>query len=268
MRENRPIAHGIEVWAALWRVRAIHELHYRANFTLNVFQVMIDLAIGLITIRLVFANVDALNGWSEPELLVVLGTYTILDALIRAVILPNMFALVQDVQDGAFDAVLVMPADEQLVVSTRELSVWDLSGVLIGGAVVAYGASRVGGDNPADAAAYIVLLGVAACIVYAFFLAVASLTFRLIDLRDLLFRLFQASSYSGRWPLGVYPGWLRVALTAIVPIALAVTIPATALTGRLSLPELAASVGTAVAVLAASRWVFRRGMRSYSGASA
>ncbi len=229
---------------------------------------VIDLAIGLITIRLVFVNVDSLNGWSEPELLVVLGTYVILDALIRAVVLPNIFALVQDVQDGAFDAVLVMPADEQLVVSTRELSVWDLSGVLIGGAVVAYGGSRAGGVGLTDAALYVVLLGVAACILYAFFIAVVSLVFRLIDLRDLLFRLFQASSYSGRWPLGIYPGWLRIGLTAIVPIALAVTIPSSAILGRLSSLELALSVAAAVAVLVSSRWVFRRGIRSYSGASA
>lgn len=268
MPERSAIAHGLGVWAALWRIRAMHELHYRANFALNVFQVLIDLAIGLITIRLVFANVDALNGWSEPGLLVVLGTYTIFDALIRAIVLPNMFALVQDVQDGAFDAVLVMPADEQLVVSTRELSVWDLSGVLIGLAVVAYGANRSGGIDVSDAVTYTVLLGVAASIVYGFFIAVVSLTFRLIDLRDLLFRLFQASSYSGRWPLGVYPGWLRVALTAIVPIALAVTIPSAALLGRLSSTELALSVAASAATLIASRWVFRHGIHSYSGASA
>lgn len=268
MTSRAVVAHGARVWGAFWRVRALHELHYRANLTLNIFQVLIDLAIGVVAIRLVFANIEALNGWSEPELLVVLGTYTILEALIRSLVLPNMFAFVQDVQDGAFDAVLVMPTDEQLVVTTRELSVWDLTGVVIGGGVAVYGARRVGGVEAADAATYVVLLAAGACIVYGFFIAVGSLTFRLIDLRDLLFRLFQASNYSGRWPLGIYPGWLRVALTAIVPIALAVTMPASALVGRLALIDVALSVATALVVLITSRWLFRRGIRSYSGASA
>ncbi len=48
------------------------------------------------------------------------------------VMLPNMFALIDDVQDGALDAVLVMPADTQVVISTRELQIWDPTGIPIG----------------------------------------------------------------------------------------------------------------------------------------
>lgn len=264
----RSLGHAVRTWVALWRIRALHELHYRANLFLNVGQVLVDLAIGIVAIRLVFSNVDALNGWEEPELLVVLGTYTILDAVIRALVLPGMWMLMQDIQEGTFDAVLLMPADEQLIVTARELSIWDLSGLVIGGCVTVYGASRLDGLGVSGVVAYLALLPVAASIVYGFFLAVTSLAFRLINLRDLLFRLFQGASYSGRWPLGIYPHWLRIALTVIVPIGLAVTIPSSALVGRLSWEAIGLSAGAGALVLVWSRWVFRRGMRAYSGASA
>src|SRR5690606_22142157 len=126
----------------------------------------------------------------------------------------------------------------------------------------AYGAARIDGIALADVAAYIVLLPAAAVVLYAFFLVVTSLAFRLVDLRDLLFRLFQGSSYSGRWPLGIFPGWLRVALTAIVPIGLAVTVPSGALTGRLSWIGAGGALLTVTVVLAATRWIFRRSIRS------
>ena len=137
----------------------------------------------------------------------------------------------------------------------------------IGGCVTFYGASRVDGLGVADVLTYVALLPVAVSIVYGFFLAVTSLAFRLVNLRDLLFRLFQGASYSGRWPLGIYPAWLRIALTVIVPIGLAVTIPSSALAGRLSWADVGLVVGAGVTVLVWSRWVFRRGARAYSGAS-
>lgn len=264
----RPRLHALHVWAALWRVRFLHELHYRANLVLNLLKVSIDVVVGWVTIRLVFDQVDALHGWTEPELLVVLGTYTLLDAVMRSVVLPSMWAVVRDVESRAFDGVLVMPTDVQLYVTARELSVWDLSGVVVGAGLVVYGAGRVGGVGVLDRLAYLAVLPVGGVIVYSFFLAVTSLAFRLVDLNDFLFRLSQGASYAGRWPLGVYSGWLRVALTAIVPIGVAVTIPSSVLLGRLSVGWLAAAAAFGAAVLAASRWVFVRGLRAYSGASA
>ena len=68
--------------------------------------------------------------------------------------------------------------------------------------------------------------------------------------------------------LRIYPPWLRWLLTVVVPIAFAVTVPAQALTGRLSGWILASAVGFAAALLAFSRWLWRRGLRAYSGASA
>ena len=73
---------------------------------------------------------------------------------------------------------------------------------------------------------------------------------------------------AGRWPVGIYPRWLRIGLTAVVPVALAVTVPAEALAGRLTLANLALACGVAVVLLGVSRWFWLRGLRRYSGASA
>jgi len=46
--------------------------------------------------------------------------------------------------------------------------------------------------------------------------------------------LFDGMYQAGRWPVTSYPGWLRVGFTFLVPLAFAITVPASALTGRLS----------------------------------
>jgi len=61
---------------------------------------------------------------------------------------------------------------------------------------------------------------------------------------------------------------LRLGLTFVVPVAFAVTVPAQALTDRLSLPILLMALFVTVLALGASRWFWFRGLKSYAGASA
>jgi ABC-2 type transport system permease protein len=73
---------------------------------------------------------------------------------------------------------------------------------------------------------------------------------------------------AGRWPVGIYPGWLRLSLTFLVPVAFATTVPAEALSGRLTITTLLSALALALALLIASRLIWRTGLRHYSGASA
>ena len=112
---------------------------------------------------------------------------------------------------------------------------------------------------------YTLLLG--ALMVYCFLLAITTAAFWIIRL-DEVHELFEGLYQSGRWPVSVYPGWLRVMLTFLVPIGFAVTVPAEALTGRLTAETLLLATGFAVAIFAVTRWWWRFGLRHYSGASA
>jgi ABC-2 type transport system permease protein len=72
----------------------------------------------------------------------------------------------------------------------------------------------------------------------------------------------------GRWPVGIYPSWLRLILTILVPVAFAVTIPSEALTGRLSLSTLTLATALTAVIFTISHAIWRLGLRNYAGASA
>lgn len=80
--------------------------------------------------------------------------------------------------------------------------------------------------------------------------------------------IFQSMYEAGRWPVGIYPQWLRLILTFIVPVAFAVTVPAEGLVGRLTWPTLALALLLAGGMLLGSRFFWKFGVRFYSGASA
>lgn len=102
--------------------------------------------------------------------------------------------------------------------------------------------------------------------IYAFWLVVTTIAFWIVRI-DEIAELFQGLYQSGRWPVTIYPDWLRASLTFLVPIAFAVTVPAQALTSQLTPETLALAAGFAIVVLVASRAFFRVGLRRYSGAS-
>jgi ABC-2 type transport system permease protein len=104
-------------------------------------------------------------------------------------------------------------------------------------------------------------------IVYSFWLLLATLVFWFVRIDNILV-IFQSVYEAGRWPVGIYPGWLQMVLTFLVPVAFAVTVPAEAVVGRLTPESLLGAVLLAVVMLTISRQFWRIGVRHYSGASA
>jgi ABC-2 type transport system permease protein len=251
-----------------FRVNAMNELQYRANFFVQLLQSLIALAAGLAVIGLVFSHTDQLRGWTQPELLAVMGVHILMGGLIGAFIQPNMIRLTEDVRDGRLDFMLTKPEDAQVLVSVREFRVWRLVDVVIGGVVLALALANLGtGLSVFGAAAFAVAIIVGASMIYCFWLFITTFAFWIVRLDEIV-ELFEGIYQAGRWPVTIYPGWLRIGLTFLVPIAFAVTVPAEALANRLTVETLALAIGFAVVLLVGTRLWWRFGLKHYSGASA
>jgi len=246
----------------------MNDLQYRVNFALQVLQSLLALATGLIVLSLVYSHVVELNGWSKPELLAVLGTQILMGGVIRALIQPNMMRLTEDVHEGKLDYALTKPVDAQMLISVREVQVWQAVDIVVGAIVIAVALARLGGDiGVLDALAFAIALAFGAVTLYCFWLVLATGSFWVVRMWFLP-ELFEGIFQTGRWPVGIYPDWLRFGITFLVPIAFAITVPAEALTSRLDWQTLLLAVGFAVVLFAFTRWFWRFGLRNYTGASA
>jgi ABC-2 type transport system permease protein len=250
------------------RIGILNELQYRVNFAFSLVQSLISVGTSLAVLALVFGNTDSLRGWSAGELLVVMGVYVLVGGLIKMLVQPNMQQLMEDVQQGTLDFVLTKPADGQLLVSVRRVQLWQGVDVLVGAALVVVATARLPGTvSVADVLGFLVSLGLGAVAVYCFWLMLSTVAFWVTRL-DPIVELFDGMYQAGRWPVSVYPGWLRIGFTVLVPLAFAITVPASALTGRATGLLLLGSVAFTLFLAALTRWVWRRALRRYSGASA
>ncbi len=251
-----------------FRLGALNELEYRANFFIQVFQSLLSLGLALGALRVVFTHTTTLGGWRQAELLALLGVYFLVGGMINLVIQPSMQRFMELVRLGTLDFTLVKPADAQLLVSVQQVQIWKAIDVVLGLGLLGVALAQLGAEiGVGQAASFIVAIGAGGAIVYSFWIVLATCSFWFVRLENILV-IFQSMYEAGRWPVGIYPPWLRYSLTFIVPVAFATTVPAEALAGRLDGRTLLGAVALAAALLAGSRWFWRIGIRHYSGASA
>jgi len=250
------------------RVSIMTELAYRVNFVVQLFQSFLELATALGGLAVIFSFTNNLGGWRPDEVLALLGIYFLLGGVIGLVIQPGMAQLIDSVRDGTLDFTLTKPEDAQLLVSASRVEIWKFIDIALGIGVLAIALIRLGEQvTLVQALEFAGMLLSGAAIIYSFWLILATLSFWFVRVENIL-EIFQSMYEAGRWPISLYPGWLRFLLTFIVPVAFATTVPAEALTGRLTWQTLLGASLLAVAMLVASRLFWKVGLQRYSGASA
>ncbi len=250
------------------KIALMNEAQYRVNFFVQIVQSGIALVTGLVVLSLVFRYTQRLAGWSHVELLAVMGVHILVGGIIKTTIQPSMLRLIEDVREGTLDFILTKPADAQTLVSVREVRLWQAVDIALGMIVLGVAVSNPDRSvSPSQAGIFVGVLVTGALMIYAFWVILTSGAFWLVRMENVV-ELFQGIYQAGRWPVTVYPEPLRLGLTFLVPVAFAVTVPAEALTARLTLATLLGGIGLAPFFLAVSRVVWVLGLRSYTGASA
>jgi ABC-2 type transport system permease protein len=233
------------------RIGVLNEMQYRINFFIQLLQSFISVATGLIGLSLVFGQVNTLAGWSRPELLAVMGVHLLMGGVIRSIIQPNMERLMDDVRNGTL----------------REFRFWQLVDVIVGMVVIGIAFIQLKGTlGILQLLGFLAALIMGGIMLYCVWLMVTSISFWVIRVQEIS-NLFEGLYAAGRWPVGIYPDWLRTGLTFLVPVAFAVTVPAEALTNRLSGTSLLFALGMTLFFILLSRGLWRLGLNNYSGAS-
>lgn len=258
----------LRLLGVFFRVSVMSELAYRINFWVQLFQSLLELATSLAGLAVVFSYTNSLGGWQPDQVLALVGVYFLVGGMIRLVIQPSMTQFIESVRDGTLDFTLTKPEDAQLLVSVQRVEIWELIDIVLGFFVLWTALLRLGEKVGAwQAATFVGMLVAGGVILYSFWIILATFSFWFVRVENIL-EIFRSMYEAGRWPVSLYPGWLRFALTFVVPVAFATTVPAEALTGRLSGETLVVAIVLAITLFAFSRVFWRVGLRQYSGASA
>jgi len=244
-----------------FRTELQYELEYRLNLVLEIIQTVVVTGTSVAAILVLFSYTTILNGWDLSAMLVLLGCFYLVQGFGELVLQPSFEKFMEHVRLGTLDFALLKPASAQFLVTVRNFQVVQLAQMGLGAIVVAVGLSRIPSIGLAEA------IGFPIALLCGFGLIYATFAFWFVRV-DNLMALYWSFMDAGRFPVDVYPGWLRVTLSSAVPIGVAVTVPAQVIAGRLDPLGLGLLMLGTIAAFVLASWFWRLGLRSYTGASA
>jgi ABC-2 type transport system permease protein len=251
------------------RVSIQEESAYRANFWISALHSLLNLGTGVLGVAVLFGQVETIRGWTFGSTLALLGVYLTAGALRNLFIGPSLDALAGmdgEVWSGRLDFTLLRPVDIQFLASFRRWRPFALFDLALGLGVLAAALLQM---SQAITAGRLVLFVIAMLsgigILYAILLAFTALVFWSPGV--LFTWIFDGVFQLARYPASLYPGWLRLVLTWVIPVGLITTLPAEALSGSLSSGVLAGSLILSCALIGGSSAFFRTALRRYASAS-
>ena len=257
----------LKLLSAFFKVNVQMALAYRADTIVNILLNLMWLGWELLSLNIIFSNTTTLGGWGLGELIALLGVFRLVNTMMIAIIWPNTEKFNQSIRDGSMDYTILQPVNSMFLVTFSRITVWRIWDLALAIVLIVVGIN-ISGDttSPLSILTFILLTLSGAIVIYSLWIVLIALTFWFTKF-DNNVTILHALLDAGRYPVTVYPVWLRIIVTFVIPIAVATTIPLQALRGDLNLNQviLFFTVGV-VSFLIASR-VWKSGLKQYSGAS-
>ncbi len=255
----------------LWRLfRIALELnlkrlwYFRASLLLDMVSALAYAGLTIVFWNIIYTRVRPLPGWGLGETFAFVALTELFYALTMSVFIGSG-KFWNTVVTGRIDTYLTRPVDARLLMSLitmrLENALRSLPSIcLLVALALHYGARFT--LAPTLLALAVVALGATT---YAFLQMAGSWTSFWLGRSQLLDELTDSMTEFVQYPHTIFPGWVRVLLTTVVPLALAASQPALALQGSTSqaLRIFTAALAVAAAWWAIQEFAWRRGLKRY-----
>jgi ABC-2 type transport system permease protein len=255
----------LHVIRLFWSTAIAAELEYRINFIIATFTSIGNLAGSLFGLSLFYRTGYTFDGWKWEEALVVLGLFTILQGFSEIFLVPNLNRIVDQVEQGTLDFVLLKPISSQFWLSFRTVSPWGLPDLISGILIVIYAGNKLE-IGLVNYVLSLIPLGFGFVSLYSlwFMLGATSIWFvKIYNVTEVLRGLLEA----GRYPMAAYPAAYRFFFTFVVPVAFLTTVPADTLLGRVEISWVFGCGFLAIALFFTSCIFWKFALRFYTSAS-
>lgn len=244
-------------WAAI-----LSRLEYRLDLAISIATALLTQSSALAFYRVLFSNTAQLNGWQPSGVLLLFGMVALTFA-VSELFFNGIWNLPGYVVSGRLDRVLVSPAHSLVYLLMSQPQLHAFGNLLAGLGMVAAALWTL---SPPAALYWLLPLWVlSGALTYTgLLITLGALGFVVVGPRADHLRVAIQLLNATRYPLGVYPPWMRFILLLVAPVGVGTYLPSAWLEGRVPL-WLAAIVPplVALALCACAAATWELGLRRY-----
>jgi ABC-2 type transport system permease protein len=206
------------------RIRA--QVQYRLSFALNLLGTALISFLDFAAILILFTQVEALGGWTAPQVAFLYGIATFSFALTDLVI-GHLDLLPQMIRQGDFDLILVRPLGSLFQVIASDYSLRRLGKAFQGLVVLVVAVIYLDVDWSVDKVAMTLLTIPTAFAIYSgIWIAFATVAFWLVDSTEVANAFTYGGQTLAQYPVNIFGPWLRRLVVFVVPLAFIAYFPA------------------------------------------
>ncbi|UNO44134.1 ABC transporter permease [Streptomyces sp. MST-110588] len=262
------VAQGLRAYGPIVSMWVRSTLAYRTSFVIMAVGNFAASGLDFVTVVLMFSHVDALGGFTLPEVAFLYGTSSTSLGL-ADLLLGSMDRLGRRVRDGTMDTLLVRPVPVFAQVAADRFALRRLGRITQAGLVLGWSMTRVEVDWDLGRVLMVVLMLLCGTAIFgAVFTTGAAFQFFAQDAAEVQNSFTYGGNAMLQYPPTVFAKDLVRGVTFVVPLAFVNWMPALRLLGHqdpLGLPGWVDFLGPVVAaVMCAGAWLaWRAGLRSY-----
>lgn len=220
--------------------------------------------IQLLLFEVIYGQTGGIAGWSRGEMVVFIGTFSLVNALNMTVYFFGLNGLPRKILQGDLDLYLTKPGSPLLRLSFESVDPGSLPLVALSLAIVGYGASMLASPPTPGAVLLFALLVLSMTVLwYDMMLIVRTLPFHFLsagNIQDLEGTLIELClKVPGAW----FQGFLKILFYFVLPYGIMGTLPAQALARTLSPTGFLAGIGVTAVFSGLAALCWKVGLRRY-----
>ncbi|MDA8527853.1 ABC-2 family transporter protein [bacterium] len=259
--------HYLKIWLASVRYSLVRSMMFRGDFIMWSLVELFWMGVNVAAIAVIYQHTDSIAGWSQYEMLLLIGTSMLIQRLLMGLFWSNLFEMGRNIRTGNFDFFLAQPGRPLFMVSTRKIDLDSLLNVTVALAIVLFSVNKLGlSPSMGDIAIYVTFVGCGLISSYAIVLLLASVSFWTIGTKGVEGGYFTIYEFS-RLPKQAFSGVANVIFVWILPTVVISNAPARALISGFSIPDTVWMLSSTFIWLGLGVAVFQAGLRRYSSAS-